>query len=342
MRGLLDRLIERDRPVNDALWEAFWDRLRHGAVDRAEAAAVLAALSTDFPDGATASALLRSLHARTGPVGEDFGAAVNIVGTGGGPATFNVSTAAAFVAAAGGLPVVKSGSHALTSRYGSIDLLVRLGITPASSYTETADVLARHGIAFAGSFVYPPEVVALRRLTADVDDRLLWRCVNVLGPFVARLRVGAQVAGVADHRVLPSLRTAVGELDRTVWLCSNEFGADELLPFSTNTIYDGERTMATVDIRIPRSAWSLADLAPATGAEPVARHFTDVLGGHGGIAATETVCLNAAAMTVAAGRAGWPEALDRAREVVRSGAAVDLVRRLREHSGAAREARVGA
>lgn len=201
-------LINRDRPVELPVWRSFWDRVHAGGLLRGEAAALLASLSTRMPGRVTLHGLLESLGERRPPrPARAFAGAVNIVGTGGGPATFNISTAAAFVAATMGVPVVKTGSRAYTSRFGSIDLLARLGITPTTSYEHTQDVLERCGIAFAGFFVYPQEVTLLARAVVPLDMRRLGSFINTLGPFLADIPVRAQVTGVSRPRHLEGCGT---------------------------------------------------------------------------------------------------------------------------------------
>ena len=147
-------------PVDEHAWGAFWDRLN----DRASAAEAVALLETlrDHPvDPRTAAAMIASLDARREHPAPRH--AVNIVGSGGGPATFNLSTAAAIVAAAIGVPVIKTGSRGYTSRYGSVDLLQLLGIPLAGSHEEIDEQLQHRGIAFAGPFVYPAEIGLLAK-----------------------------------------------------------------------------------------------------------------------------------------------------------------------------------
>ncbi|MFD5713003.1 anthranilate phosphoribosyltransferase [Streptomyces pharetrae] len=333
-------LIGRDHPVELPVWRSFWDRLHTGGLLRGEAAALLAALSTRMPDRVTLHALLASLDERRPPrPAGPFAGAVNIVGTGGGPATFNISTAAAFVAAAMGVPVVKTGSRAYTSRFGSIDLLTRLGITPTTSYEHTQAVLEHCGIAFAGFFVYPQEVTLLARAVAPLDIRCLGSFVNTLGPFLADMPVAAQVTGVSRPRHLRALGHAAEHVSRatgrSVWLAVNEAGADELLAFTTNTIRAYEDG-ADSEFALSPGALGLGPgrpddlVVPEGGVERSAALFLDVLAGRCGRAARETVCLNAAALAVAGRLTGdWHEALAAADAVLRHGSALPLVERLR-------------
>lgn len=329
---LIDALIIDNCSISEDMWREFWTELHSGSVGAASAAAVMSSLSTAFPNGETLLSLLRSLRTRTATKHVSFGGAVNIVGTGGGYTTFNISTAAAFVAAATGLPVVKSGSRALTSQLGSVDMLVRLGITPATSYVETQSMLDQFGIAFTGMFVYPQEIIEMQRTTAQLNSTLVRRFFNTLGPLLSQLPVTTQLVGVADAKILPALRTVAQELDRNVWLCSNSLRVDELVSISDNTIDDGIIQFRTSDKGISDSEGSLADLDPSTSLGEAAHHFTTILSGSASIAATQTVCLNAAAMIVASRGGSWPEALAEAHRAISSGTALQLLERCSNRS----------
>ncbi|MFI0977453.1 anthranilate phosphoribosyltransferase [Streptomyces sp. NPDC021093] len=324
-------LLTRDRPVEQRMWRSFWDRLHEGGLQRGETVALLASLSTRMPDPETLGGFLRSLdERRPQPVGRPDGT-VNIVGTGGGPSTFNISTAAAFVAAAMGVRVAKTGSRAYTSSCGSYDLLELLGIPLTTSYEQTDATLERYGIAFPGPFVYPRELMLLAKSILPLELRTLGRFINSVGPFLAALPVSYQLIGVADPALLPSLRyVADGTADRRIWLCGNALGIDELVSSVDNVIHvndgSGEQRLRA-DEPAPTS---IADLRPAGHKDTVVAHFLEVLSGKGGELATRTVCLNAAALAVASGLADdWADARAAAEDALISGAALDLVHRLR-------------
>lgn len=327
---LLAALTARDRVIGREDWHAFLNRLVSQRLRRGEAAAVLASLSTAMPEDTTLGALLDCLDERRPAPDTDFAGAVNIVGTGGGPRTFNISTAAAIVAAATGTRVVKTGSRAFTSRYGSMDLLDRFGIRLTGNYQETAEQLDRFGVAFAGHFVYPAEISLLVREILPLDLRTLGRFINTVGPFLAAMPVAAQLTGVSRRAVLPSLRFLADRLPRRrVWLCHNDLGADELIGFTDNVISiddGGELSLRAGSCTPIRGG--LIDLRPATG-DPV-EHFLGVLTGRAGAPAVDTVCLNAAALMVLSGRFdAWAPAVVAARDAVHNGAAVDLANRMR-------------
>ncbi|MDG4864125.1 hypothetical protein P8605_38895, partial [Streptomyces sp. T-3] len=301
------------RPVAEReTWRSLWDQLDDGSLGQEQAVALLASLTTRLPGPETLRALLGSLLERrpAPPVGPWPGA-VNIVGTGGGPATFNISTAAAFVAAAMGVPVVKTGSRAYTSSLGSVDLLERLGVRLTASYSQTERTLEQYGIAFAGPFVYPAQLARLARTVAPLSMKPFGRFLNALGPFLADLPVAAQVTGVSHTMPGAELRDLAAGLEgRRLWLTSNDQGADELLGFADNTIHtyglEGPGEVRLLPDSLTEAGGSFEALRPVAPAD-AAEHFLDVLGGTG--PATDTVCLNAAALAVASGHsADWPTA----------------------------------
>ncbi len=335
MSELLDALINRRNPVDLNMCRVFWDRLGNRKLHPGEAAALLACLSTNMPTAHTVEIFVRSLDERRPEPSHRFPGAVNIVGTGGGPRTFNISTAAAFVAAAAGVPVVKTGSRGYTSRTGSLDLLDRLGIPLTTSYQQTGELLDRYNVACAGYFVYPVELAALARAVAPLRMRTLGRFVNTVGPFLAAMPVSAQLTGVSEHTHLAALQhLAAQQAPKRVWLCTNDLGADELISVGDNLVHDvgaGQFQVRPGDLWLGGGTLSDLQAAPDdTTGDSTVEYFLEVLGGKGPPAAVATVCLNAAALAVAAGAVeDWAGAVSMARETLDGGAAVDLVHRIR-------------
>jgi anthranilate phosphoribosyltransferase len=139
---------------------------------------------------------------------------------------------------------------------------------------------------------------------------------------------------VSNHALLPPLRRLADTVgDRTIWLCANDAGADELLGFAENVVHTNDRVGTREHVLAPgqltTAGGGLEDLRPVPASSTV-EHFRRVLVGQAGVVATEAVCLNAAALAIA-GRhhATWSTAMAAALDAVRSGAALDLVERLR-------------
>jgi anthranilate phosphoribosyltransferase len=341
----LAALADRSAPVPEAAWGDFWDRLGKQELHPGEALAVLVSLTTKTPDGATISALMQSLRERNPQPDPPPAPTVNIVGTGGGPSTFNLSTASAFVGAAAGARVIKTGSRAYKSRTGSVDLLDRLGIRMTGSYEETEELLGTLGIACAGPFVYPRELRLLARTILPFDMKTMGRFFNVIGPFLAAVPVTRQITGVSDHSMLPTFRElAADDPSKDFWLCSNELGADELLSIVESQVYDSARgeefTLKPTELGL--GAGSFDDLLPVQDMDSIVDHFMALIGGDGPPAAIESIRLNAAAMAINGEVATeWPEALGLAADAMTSGEAVRLIERLRAHGKASAGASTG-
>ncbi|MER7765617.1 hypothetical protein [Kitasatospora sp. NPDC096140] len=322
------------RPVPLEAWRSWWDQLEQRTLgpardsDRAQAAALLASLTTRLPEPATLAALTTSLTERAPDPGPAHPASVNIVGTGGGPATFNLSTAAALTAAAMGIPVVKTGSRAYTSAAGSVDLLERLGITLTSGHAATADHLARHGIAFAGPHVYPPALTRLARILYPLTLKPFGAFLNTLGPLLATVPVTAQLTGACAAAPLDALRAlAARNPTRTVWLAHNSAGADELLPFADNTLHTPDGAIHLPAGSVAPDTGTLADLAPHP--DDLTGHFLRALSAQAGDTATHTIALNAAALALASGRhTRWHTAYTTALDALADGAPRALAERL--------------
>jgi anthranilate phosphoribosyltransferase len=328
-------LITGDRPVDVAMWHSFWDDLGEGTGhERCErAVALLASLLTQVPDERSVGALVDSLHERHATEEPPLEDAVNIVGTGGGPSTFNMSTATAFVAAALGVRIVKSGSRAYTSRYGSIDVLELLGVPLTRSHEATHESLEDFGIAFAGPHVYPRELTLLAKNIMPVEMRRLGRFFNTIGPFLAAVPAQCQVTGVSDRSRLPLLgHLATHHCERAVWLCSNDVGVDELVSFADNVIRhdDGTEVRITPDA-LGLTPGTIEELRPALDPDSVARQFRALLEGDAEPAAIESIALNAASLVVASGLDDdWVTAFEAAMEAIEEGVALELLERLRD------------
>jgi anthranilate phosphoribosyltransferase len=335
---VLEALVTQRYPIPAAVWDDFWDRLASKTLHPGEALAVVTSLTSRLPDGASVSELLSSLRARNPQPAPPARPTVNIVGTGGGPSTFNLSTASAFVAAAMGARVIKTGSRAYASRTGSVDLLDRLGIRLTSSYEQSEEMLERFGIACAGPFVYPKELALLARSILPFGMKTVGRFFNVIGPFLAAIPVTTQITGVSDHSVLPTFRQLVaGDPSKRYWICSNALGVDELLSIVPSDVYDsGEDKEFTLDPHeLGLGAASFEDLLPVADLDDTVGNFLELIGGDGPVGAIESIRLNAAALAINGGVADeWPAALKLAADVMSSGEPARRIEQMRAHATA--------
>ena len=332
---VLEALVNRRYPVSDELWGDFWDRLGSRELRPGEALAFVCVLSTRMPDGASIAALLRSLRARNPQPDPPAQTTVNIVGTGGGPSTFNLSTASAFVAASMGARVIKTGSRAYASKTGSIDLLDRLGLKLTTTYEQTEEMLQTYGMACAGPFVYPKELRLLARAILPFGMKQMGKFFNLIGPFLGAVPVSTQITGVSDHSVLPMFRDLTAEDDsRDYWIVSNELGCDELLSIIDSTVYDSARdeelTLRPTDIGL--SGGTFDELKPVENIDDTVPNFLGLIGGEGPRGAIESIKLNAGALAINAGIAeDWPQAFEMADDAMRRGEPARLIERMRAH-----------
>ena len=296
---------------------------------------MICALTTRTPDGPSISALLQSLRSRNEQPRAPTRTTVNIVGTGGGPSTFNLSTASAFVAAAMGARVIKTGSRAYASRTGSVDLLDRLAIPQTTSYAQTEEMLETYGMACAGAFVYPKELRILARQILPFDMKTMGRFFNVVGPFLAAVPVSTQITGVSDHSVLETFRQlAAADPSRDFWIASNAIGCDELLSITPSDVYASaeDRSFVLDPAALGLADRTFDDLLPVSDLDATVDHFLALIGGDGPVGAIDSIRLNAGALAINCGVADdWPQALELAAETMRAGKPAALIERMRSH-----------
>jgi anthranilate phosphoribosyltransferase len=198
-----------------------------GRVDDARAAAFLTALrmkGETADEIAAAAIVLREQMVRLVPVS---GPVLDTCGTGGDDSgTFNISTAAALVAAGAGVPVVKHGNRAVSSKSGSADVLRELG-APIESGAEWAQkCLDRCGFAFC----FAPHFHRGMAHVAQLRRRLGIRTVfNLLGPLANPANAPYQLLGVGKPELLDPLAGAIAQLGtrQAVLVCSAD-GLDEV------------------------------------------------------------------------------------------------------------------
>jgi anthranilate phosphoribosyltransferase len=263
---------------------------------------------------------------------EDPGRLVDTCGTGGGRVgTLNLSTAAAFVVAGGGVPVAKHGNRSFTSRSGSADVLEALGVNIQLTAERAAAVLCEAGLVFLFAPSFHP---AMRHVGPVRKELEVPTIMNLLGPLVNPAGVTRQVVGVADERRAPVVAAALARLDATHALVLHaEVGMDEVSPCGLTRVWEvRERTVTEWLIEPRRFDLDCDDLDGLAGGEPAqnAERIERLLAGDGPPPIRCAVLLNAAAGFYVSGR-GWTfeESVERAGSALESGAASQALERLR-------------
>ena len=251
-------------------------------------------------------------------------------GTGGdGSNTFNISTAAALVVAAAGVPVAKHGNRAMTSACGSADVLEALGIATDLAADEAGEALRRDGFAFLFAPGYHPAMQHAGPTRREIGVRTAF---NLIGPMTNPAGARRQVVGVGVASAAPKMAEVLRLLGAERALVVHGDGMDELPLDGSGVLYDVTPACVTrrevVAAELGLAPAPLAALAGGTPAENAA-HVEAVLGGAAG-PRRDVVLLNAAAAFVAAGRvAELGGGIALAAQTIDSGSATALVARLR-------------
>jgi anthranilate phosphoribosyltransferase len=307
--------------------------LMRGEASPAQTAALLMGLRTKGETAeeiAGAAQALRSAMVRL--VSDDVDALVDTCGTGGGRVgTLNLSTAAALVVAAAGVPVAKHGNRSYTSRSGSADVLEALGVDINISPDRAGEVLRRAGIVFLFAPTYHP---AMRHVGPVRKELGVPTIMNLLGPLANPAGARRQVVGVADPVRASLVAHALARLGAAHALVLHAaVGMDEVSPSGETMVWETrEGAVTCTEIRPAVYGLECDDLAELAGGEPGenAQRITELLAGKGREVERCAVLLNAAAALYVSGR-GWTfeQALTRARDTLDAGAGAETLARLR-------------
>jgi anthranilate phosphoribosyltransferase len=257
--------------------------------------------------------------------------AIDVVGTGGdGSGTFNISTTAAIVVAAAGVPVAKHGNRAITSASGSADVLDALGVRIDHDAASAGRSLRDTGFAFLFAPGFHPAMKHAGPTRREIGVRTAF---NLVGPLTNPAGTTRQLLGVGDA-------TAAGRIAEVARLLGTErtfvihgAGVDELPLDGSGVLYDvrpegvERRTVDAAALGLGRAATSkLAGGSPADNA----RITESVLHGEPG-ARRDVVLLNAGAALLVANVVPSLEAgIERAGLTIDAGLGTELLARLRE------------
>lgn len=264
---------------------------------------------------------------------------VDTCGTGGGAlTTFNISTAAALLAAGAGVRIAKHGNRSFTSKSGSADVLEALGVPIDVPVDRMRSVLEDAGIVF----MFAPTMHPAMRHVGPVRRELAIQTVmNLVGPLANPAGAGRQVIGVADPARLELIAGALAQLGTAHSLVVHgSAGMDEISPVGPTTVIELRgAAISRWEIDPEALGFTGIDLADLAGGEPVqnATVIERVLLGKGPRGAEAAVLLNAAAALYVSGSAdSIPAALAATRDALKAGKGWDALGRLRGASSARR------
>lgn len=320
-------LLSEGNTLSEQQAEQAFSHIMSGQVDLPQMSAFVMAMRVrgETVDEITGGA--RALRNKASIVSVPDGA-VDTCGTGGdGTGTYNISTAAAIVTAACGVPVAKHGNKSVSSKSGSADVLASLGIAFDLPLKAQEQALREFGIAF----LFAPQHHKAMRHVAPVRASLGIRTIfNLLGPLANPAMAKRQLLGVFDRKWLRPMAEVLGRLGSDhVWTVHGSDGLDELT--TTGITYvcelkDGklrEFEVSPEDIGLKRS--TLKDLQGGE-AEENAAALLNVLEGKPS-AYRDIVLLNTGAALLVGGKVNTlKDGVTMAVEAIDSGTAKDLLK----------------
>jgi len=328
------RKVVQGRSLSEEEMRAVMEQITDGEATPAQIGALLAGLRMKGETAEEVSGAARALKSRCLPFpagGLRTETLVDTCGTGGdGSGTFNISTAAAFVAAGAGVRVAKHGNRAVSSRCGSADVLEALGVSLDLSPGQVGQALDRIGIGF---FFAPLWHGSMGRVAGPRKELGLRTIFNLLGPLANPAGARVQVVGVFRPELTELMARALDRLGcLSALVVYGQGGYDELTvtgPSRVTRLLGGRiRTFSLFPEAVGLDRAGPEELAGGGPAENAAL-IRSVLEGRPG-ARRDVVLLNAAAALVAAGRAR-----DLDQGVALAGEAIDSGRALAKLEGLA-------
>lgn len=304
-----------------ALLEAM---LSESATD-AQIAAALIALASKGETEEELAGFAETMRARSARIESKHSVFIDTCGTGGSTAkTFNVSTAAAFVVAAAGLPVAKHGNVGVTSKSGSADVLRALDVKVDLPPQRVGEIFDELGVCFMFAPLHHAATKRVAMIRRELGVRTIF---NLLGPLTNPAGAPFQVLGVSSEPGCEKVAQALARLGtRRAWVVRGSDGLDEIT-LSSKTIVHEATTDGIRRFEISPEDFGLRQ-SPLDGlrggtAEENAATIRAVLSGERKDSARDLVLINAAASLFVVGRAeSLQAATETAAQVLSSGQAL--------------------
>ena len=310
------------------------DIVFEGEVAEVQIAAFLTAMRAKAAVAAELAGFAESLRRHAVAVKVDIDNLVDTCGTGGAVVkTFNISTAAALVAAGAGVYVAKHGNRGITSKCGSADVLAELGVKIDCGPGTVAECIKQAHIGFMFAPMFHPAMKYVQPIRKGLGFRTVF---NILGPLANPAGATAQVLGVADENLMETIIEALKLLGLQRAMVVHSDGLDEISTMEPTTILELKDGQITAGELNPTDyGFGLADFDSLKGgdAQTNAKIVKDVLSGKETGSRRDIVILNAAAAIITAGLADdFEPAIKTADASVSSGRALECLEKLIEVS----------
>jgi anthranilate phosphoribosyltransferase len=331
---LLNKLISR-QDLTQVEAASLLDALLAEDVTDARIAAALVALAAKGETEEELAGFAETMRSRCARITAAHTVFVDTCGTGGSPAkTFNVSTAAAFVVAAAGVPVAKHGNVGVTTKSGSADVLRALGVKVDLAPERVGEIFDQIGICFMFA---PLHHTATRRVASVRRDLGVRTIFNLLGPLTNPAGAPFQVIGVSNGAACEMVAGALTRLGtKRAWILHGEDGLDEVTLAGQTNVYEAlpngvrQFKIAPEDFGLSRA--SMSELSGGS-AEENAGIICAVLTGERQDTSRDLILMNAAASLYVAGAClTLREGIELAAQAISSKAAYSKLEALRDLS----------
>lgn len=279
------------------------DWLLDGTATDAQIAATLIALKRKGETVEELAGLAEGMRARATRINSSHDRFIDTAGTGSSSAkTFNVSTAAAFVIAAAGLPVAKHGNRAASSRCGSADVLTELGVNVSASRDVSEACLNEVGICFMFAPLYHGATARVASIRRELGVHTTF---NLLGPLTNPAGAPRQIIGVWNRDLIEPMAETLARLGtERAWVVHGEDGLDEVTITGKTLVVEAEGA-AIRSFEISPEDFGLVreslDGLECHDAETSANMIRSVLSGERRDGARTLVVINAAAALIVGG-----------------------------------------
>ena len=336
MSGLHDALqaLIDGRSLTDAEAELAIGEIMDGGVHDAVVGAFLVALKVKGAEAAELAGAVRAMVQRARPLELRGGEVLDTCGTGGdGASTFNISTGAALIAAAAGVPVAKHGNRAISGTVGTADVLEAMGVKIDCDPDGLRRCLDAAGCCHVFAQAYHPAFKKIAPLRRELRIRTIF---NLMGAIGNPARPHFHLLGVADCRLIKPMAHALKALGtRHAMVVHGGDGSDEIAisgPTRVVELRDGELTEYEItpeSLGVPRGDARALVVSNLDDAVRVLRSALD-----GGVGpAQDVLALNGGAAIYVGGKAtSLKEGVGAAREIIASSRALKVLEKMRRAS----------
>ncbi len=303
-----------------------FERMMNGELTDSQIAAFLVALRIKGETIQEITGIAKVMTDKAVKIDHSYDNVVDLCGTGGDTqGTFNISTAASFVAAGAGVPVAKHGNRSVSSYVGSADVLEELGVKIDISPAGAEKCLQETGITFLFAPVYHPAMKNVAKVRKEIGIRTVF---NLIGPIINPASVKHQIIGVYDEFLIEPVAKVLRNLgSRHVLVVHGTDSMDEITVTGSTSIAELKDGIVKTKLLDPREfnfkKHKLSEVLGGKTSKENADILLDVLNGKDKGAKRDAALLNAAAAVFVSDTVSeFSEAVDLAKESIDSGSAM--------------------